>query len=86
MKPFTFPIEQFQEDGWFFAKCDELPGILLFGPTLEDVESQMFEALVLASEARLHDITEAEPVRPQWKKVRSESLSLKGAPQTVAAE
>ena len=51
-KEVTFIFERFGDDGWFFAQCNEVPGMLLFGPTAESVEAQLVGALKLITQAR----------------------------------
>ena len=52
-------VERFGTDGWFFATHRTVPGLTLFAPTLEEVESRLSGALALVLDAQMEDLRAA---------------------------
>jgi len=47
-------------NGWYFAQCDQIPGAMTQGETLEEASANLKEAIQLVLEAeREHGITRA---------------------------
>lgn len=53
----SFMLERFGDTGWIFATCNEIPGIMLFGPTEENVEAQMIGAVKLLVGATAEEVS-----------------------------
>lgn len=80
-KEITFTFERFGEDGWFFARCNEIPGMLLFGPTTESVEAQLLGALKLITQARAEEFSHATLRKPatRWHRTPPVTVELAAA-------
>lgn len=41
---FLLRIQRFENRGWFFVACDDVPGLSAFGPDLDDVLERIVSA------------------------------------------
>ena len=64
------------EDGWYIAECEELPGVVTQGRTLSQVRSRFSEAL----EGHLEALAELRAKRGKPSKHRIRHTGLNAAP------
>ena len=52
---YTALIEK-TEDGWYVAQCEQVPGALTQGRTIEEVKENLKEAIILILECEKEDV------------------------------
>jgi predicted RNase H-like HicB family nuclease len=52
---YTALIEK-TEDGWYFAQCEQIPGALTQGKTIEEAEENLKEAIALILECDREEV------------------------------
>ncbi len=78
MSKFTFTVQRFGDDGWFFAKCDQMPGVMLFAPTEAELDAQAAPALKLmvqsTAQGMVNRLTTSKLVEQSWQEVKRINL------------
>lgn len=74
-------LEQFGENGWFFAKSPHLSGLLLFAETEAGIHEQIQESVELLMQAKAEMIAHAEIVtKPRtlnmWRPARQAERAI----------